>query len=235
MSINADVRFKKMTDKRPIEQAGPEIVARDADGNLVGIVTDDDSRLKERFIKDTASDKNEALEPVEGEHLGRGTVTYTHVNENGETVPKEEVSYYQVDPESGEEEPVEKKDPTIGGGRKLEPQKWIDSSSMEEYLTSKTYEMWGETEEDQAELYELAKYIEEQGEAPMIYWAYQSRWTYMYGIITPEFHEQGDKFSMIVTITGQKVVPEHDMPTMSMEEVQKAHDEDSGTVDQPEL
>lgn len=192
--INADVRLGKVTEEN-VNKEG-KIIRRDKKtGNRV---------KRHPYDKETE------------ERLESGYGWNYYDEETGEQVPKERIEHYQV--LDGDEKKVEKRDPTIGGGRTLEPVKWIPVHEEEQFLVEKTYEMWGEEPQDDAQLARLANYIEETGEAPVLPFLYQSGFFQKWAIVIP--HWDGDQFALLLRITKQKVHPEHEMEKLSEDEIQ---------------
>lgn len=223
--INCIIRTSKLSSENLTEK--PEIVRKDVQsGDSFDEMLDVE---KVRRVSEDADDKNEGLESATGEALPRGTTTYDYVNEEGEIVPTEDIVRFQV---SGVDEPkqVEKHDPTIGSERKIKPIKWVSIDEIDEFHIEKIYEVWGDDDDDSAQLLELAEYIADNGEAPVIEWVYQPTWTKSWAIITPSFED--DQFSIIARITSKKVDAKHEM-SMNTEEIREEMGEEvAETIDQ---
>ena len=183
----------------------PEITRWDAEANR--------PVRRERHVKSSH-------EELEGETaLPNGTVGYRYVTEGGEAVPKDRVSFAQVKP-NGEVEEVKKRPSTVLKGEVVPLEKWVDRDAVEQYLTDETYEVWGQEAEDEAELQELAEYIEESGEAPMFVWMLQPTLYKTWGIMVPHFDEEAEEFSLFVKTTRKRIEPEHEMPVLAQTEVE---------------
>lgn len=199
VAVNADIRTSKL-DSNSVTST-PDIIERDAkSGELV---------TRQTYNKATG-------EPLEE---GYG---YRYVNESGEEVPKEDVKHYQI--VDGEEQEFSFYEPTLGGSRTVTPHTWIPVDKIDEYLIDRTYEIWGEEDIDEAQLYELAELIREYGEAPVIEVVFQKSKYKNWGIITPQFFD--DSFSMICRITREKIEPEHRMAKLTTEELEEKTDEE---------
>lgn len=183
----------------------PEITRWDAEA--------DRPIVRERHVK-------EQHEELEGETaLPTGTVGYRYVTEDGEEVPKERVTFAQVRPD-GEVEMVEKRPSTVRKGEEVPVEKWVDRDDVDQFLIDDIYEVWGQEAEDEAELQELAEYIEETGEAPMFVWMLQPTLYKTWGIMVPQFDEAAEEFSLFVKTTRKRIEPEHEMPIMEKSEVE---------------
>ncbi len=195
LAINADIRTAKLSPDDLEER--PEVIRRDEQtGSLV---------IRQLYDKSSG-------EPLEE---GYG---YRWVNEDGEEVPKEDIQLFAI--EDGEEQPFSLHEPTLGSDRTLSAETWIPVATIDEYLVDKIYELWGDDEEDIAQLYELAEHIREFDEAPVVPFVMQPAQYKSWGIITPFFFE--DTFSLIIRVTDQKIEPEHQMPKLTEEEVAEA-------------
>jgi hypothetical protein len=208
LAINADVRTAKLSPEDLVDH--PEIIRRDEQsGSLV---------VRQIYDKDSG----DALEAGYG---------YRWVNEAGEEVPTEDIQLYAVEDE--EETPFSKHEPTLGGERILSAETWIPVAMIDEYLIEKIYELWGEGEEDIAQLYELAEHIRDFDEAPVVPFVMQPSMYKSWAIITPFFFEDG--FSLILRVTDQKIEPEHQMPLLTEEDLaamEAKHDEETPTLEQ---
>lgn len=207
MAVNADIRTAKLSPENIVEH--PETVRRDEQsGSLV---------IRQTYDKAT------------GEALADG-YGYRWVNEDGEEVPKEDIQLYAV--EDDEERPFSKHESTLGAERTVSAETWIPVAEIDEYLIEKIYELWGETNEDVVQLYELAEHIRDFDEAPVIPFVLQASKYKSWGIITPFFFE--DSFSLIIRVTDQKIEPEHRMPMLSAADLDEleAGEEDAPTLEQ---
>lgn len=201
LAINADIRTAKLSPEDLVDH--PETVRRDEQtGNLV---------VRQLYDKDS------------GETLEEG-YGYRWVNEEGDEVPKEDLQLYAV--EDDEEQPFSKHEPTLGSERTVSAETWIPVASIDEYLIDKVYELWGEDDEDVAQLYDLAEHIRDFDEAPVIPFVLQPSVYKSWGIITPFFFE--DSFSLIVRVTDQKIESEHEMPVLDPEEITEARETEEG-------
>lgn len=201
LAINADIRTAKLSPEDLVDH--PETVRRDEQtGNLV---------VRQLYDKDS------------GETLEEG-YGYRWVNEEGDEVPKEDLQLYAV--EDDEEQPFSKHEPTLGSERTVSAETWIPVASIDEYLIDKVYELWGEDDEDVAQLYDLAEHIRDFDEAPVIPFVLQPSVYKSWGIITPFFFE--DSFSLIVRVTDQKIESEHEMPVLDPEEITEAKETEEG-------
>lgn len=204
LKINALVRTKKIPE-RDIDD-DPEIVRIDAEtGQEVN-----------KVVYDKAS----------GEQLEEG-YGYRYVNEDGQEVPKGDIEYYQILDEDHREK-VEKFEATLGSERTVEPDKWINESEVDEFLVSKVYEMWGEEDEDTEQLYELMNYADETGKVPVIPVVFRKSFHKKWGMLTP-YHD-GDEFGILMQITTKKLTPEHEMETITPQEMKE--EQNSKTVEQ---
>lgn len=207
LAINTDVRTGKLSPDSI--QDRPEIVRRDGQsGSLV---------VRQTYEKESG----DALEEGYG---------YRWINEDGAEVPTEDLELFAV--EDGEEVAFEKHEPTVGGDRVLTADTWIPVADLDGYLVERIYEMWGDTEADEAQLYELAVHVRDFDEAPVVPFVLQPAMFKTWGIITPFFYD--DTFSLIVRVTDQKIEPEHQMPVPSDDAREKAlePDPDKRTLEQ---
>lgn len=207
LAINVDIRTGKLSPEDLVDH--PDIVRRDSrTGSLV---------VRQIYDKKT------------GDTLQEG-YGYRWVNEEGDEVPNEDIQLYAVDDE--EEKKFSKHDPTLGADRTVSAETWIPVASIDEYLVTKIYELWGEDDQDVAQLYELAEHIRDFDEAPVIPFVMQPSTYKSWGIITPFFF--ADSFSLIIRVTDQKIDPEHEMPILTEEEVAeaKAVEEEVPTLEQ---
>lgn len=202
VAINADIRTQKLDEKDLID--APDIIQRDTKSG----------KLVTRQIYDKATD-----EPLED---GYG---YRYVNEAGEEIPKEDITYFQI--VDDEEQEFSLYEPTLGAGRTVTPFTWIPVDTIDEYLIDRTYEIWGEEDMDIVQLYSLAELIRDYGEAPVIDVIFQKSKYKNWGIITPQFFD--DSFTMILRITRQKIDPDHHMPRMTEEDLKAATEDDEET------
>lgn len=186
-------------------EAGPEIARWDSET--------DQPVVRQRYVKETHDD-------IDGEPpLPEGTSGYRWVNEDGEEVPKERLTYVQLKPD-GEVEGVEKRPTTVLKDEVLPVEKWVDRDVVDRFLVESTYEVWGREAGDEVELQKLAEYIEEAGETPMFVWMLQPEFFKTWGILVPQFDEGDQSFSLFVKTTRKRMDPEHEMPIMSVEEVE---------------
>jgi hypothetical protein len=184
LAVSADVRTAKLSPEDVGDR--PEVVRRDEQSGTRVV----------REIYDKAS----------GEPLVQG-FGYRWVNEHGEPVPEADVRLSALD--DGTEKPFSKHDPTVGNERVLTADAWIPVASIDEYLVAGVYEVWGETEGDEARLFDLAEHIRDFDEAPVVPFLLQPSVYKTWGIITPFFDEE--TFSLIARLTDRKIEPEHRM------------------------
>lgn len=182
--INATIYSEKMTPEAV--DSRPEIVVRDEEGRRV-----------EREQYDKATD-----EPL-AEGYGHRWVT-----EDGEVVDSEALRRYQV--LGGEEEEIDRHEPTLGRERTLQALDWIPIAELGEFLVERTYEVWAEDDPDVAQLYELAEHVRGTGMAPVVPVVLRRSVFRSWGIVTPYFYE--DSFSLVMRVTDSRVSPEHEMP-----------------------
>lgn len=207
LAINADIRTARLSPEDLVEH--PETIRRDEQtGSLV---------VRQVYDKDTG----EALEEGYG---------YRWVNEEGEEVPKENIQLYVI--EDDEEKRFSKHEPTLGAERTVSAETWIPVASIDEYLVERIYELWGEENEDIAQLFDLAEHIRDFDEAPVIPFVLQPSIYKSWGIITPFFFD--DSFSLIVRVTDQKIESEHEMPILTAEDIAAMEDaeEEAPTLEQ---
>lgn len=207
LAVNADVRTGKLTPEHVVDH--PDIIRRDEQsGSLV---------IRQIYNKETG-------EPLEE---GYG---YRWINEDGDEVPKEDIQLYSV--LDDEEQSFSMHDPTIGSDRTVTAETWIPVATIDEYLVEKIYELWGEEPQDVAQLFELAEHIRDFDEAPVIPFVLQQSIYKSWGVITPFFFD--DSFSLIIRVTDQKIEPEHQMPTLTGEELDEieAEGEEAPTLTQ---
>lgn len=207
LSINVDIRTKKLSPEAL--DSRPDIVRRDAKSG----------RLVIRQIYDKSS----------GEPLKEG-YGYRWIDEEGEEVPSEDLELFVVD--GDEERAFSKHEPTLGGERTVTAETWIPVAAIDEYLSDRVYEFWGEDPIDEAQLWELAEHIRDFDEAPVIPFVMQPAILKQWAIITPVFYE--DSFAMLMRVTAEKIEPEHRMRMRSPEEVDQAaaDAEDAPTLEQ---
>ena len=204
LNINANIRTSKLDAEK---EASPEFVRRDAKtGQKVS---------RQYYDKGTGDDLNDGF-------------GYYHVNEDGEEVPKEDIEYYQIFDDDHEEK-VEPFEATMGAERTLKPTKWIPEQEADEFLISKMYEVYGEEDEDDAQLWDLAQYIDETGQAPVVNVVFRKGMKRYFGILTP-YHD-GDKFGMLLQLTVKKVNPTHEMETLTLDEVEEEQED----LNEPEM
>lgn len=185
-------------------ESPPEIVRWDAET--------DQPVVRQRYVKSTH-------EEIDGEPpLPEGTTGYRWVNEDGEAVPKERLTYVQRKPD-GDVEEVNKRPTTVLKDEPLPVEQWVDLAKVGSYLVDATYEIWGEEPADEADLQKLASYIEEEGETPMVVWLLQPAFLKSWGLIVPEFDEEEERFSLVVKVTQKKIEPQHSMPVLEPGEV----------------
>lgn len=208
VAVSAEFRTERM-EAHEIESA-PEIVKWEE--------RTDQPVVSQRYVKETHDE-------IEGETpLPSGTVGYREVNEDGDEVPKERISYYQVTPD-GERERVEKRPSTVKRGEVLPVERWVDLDEVSDYLVDATYEVWGEEKEDEVELQRLAEHVEEKGEAPMLVWMLQPDFFKTWGILVPRMDEGNGEFSLLVHATRKRVEPEHEMPLMTEKDIRETLEE----------
>ena len=204
VAVNADVRTAKLDPEEVVSR--PEIVERDAEtGTLV---------TNQVYNKTT----DEPLEEGYG---------YRYINEKGDEVPREDIEFYQV--KDGTEERFTLYEPTLGGERTVSPFTWIPVETIDQYLIERTYELWGEEDEDIVQLRALAELITEYDEAPVIEVVLQQSKYKSWGIITPQFFD--DTFAIIIRITKQRITPQHEMPILSEADL-PAEEEDAPKLEQ---
>ena len=192
VAVNADIRTAKLDPASVVDS--PDIIQRDAEtGTLV---------------------TNQVYDKATGDPLEEG-YGYRYINEEGEEVPREHLEYYQV--RDGQEEAFTLHEPTLGAERTVSPFTWIPVGTIDRYLIERTYEIWGEEQEDIVQLHELAELIREYDEAPVIEVVLQKSKYKSWGIITPQFFE--DTFALILRITKEKITPEHEMPQLTEEDL----------------
>lgn len=204
LAVTARFETERM-EAHEIEE-GPEIARWDSET--------DQPVVRQRYVKETHSE-------IEGEPpLPKGTVGYRYVNEDGDEVPKERLTYVQLKPD-GEVEEVEKRPSTVLKDEVLPVEKWVNREAVEQFLVDSTYEVWGREAEDEAELQKLAEYIDDAGEGPMFVWMLQPEFFKTWGILVPQFDEEREAFSLFVKTTRKRMESEHEMPVMSAAEVEE--------------
>lgn len=182
--------------------------------------------IRQRYVKEAHDELDD--EPP----LPKGTVGYRYVNENGDEVPKERLTFVQLTPD-GEAKEVEKRPSTVLTDEVVPVEKWVSRGAVEQFLTDSTYEVWGQEAEDEAELQELAEYIEDAGEAPMFVWMLQPSFYRTWGILVPQFDDEAEEFSLFVKTTRKRLEPDHEMPVLSQSEVEDlARDAEDQFVEQ---
>lgn len=170
--------------------------------------------VRQRYVTEEHDD-------IDGEPaLPKGTVGYRWVNEDGEEVPKERLTYVQRTPD-GEVEEVEKRPTTVRKDEALPVETWVDLDEVGSFLVESTYELWGREPEDEAELQRLAAYVEEAGETPMVVWLLQPAFLKTWGLLEPRFDEDREQFSIVVKVTQKRIEPKHEMPVMEEGEVEE--------------
>lgn len=206
VAVNADIRTAKLDPDDVV--ATPDIIQRDAETGL--LVT------------------TQTYDKASGDPLEEG-YGYRYVNEEGEEVPRENITHYQI--KDDEEQAFTLYEPTLGGGRTITPFTWIPVDTIDRYLIERTYEIWGEEDDDVVQLYELAELIRDYGEAPVIEVVFQKAKYNTWGIITPQFFE--DTFALILRLTKQKITPEHEMPMLAEADLAaKRAEEDAPKLEQ---
>lgn len=190
LAINADVRAAKLSPEPVADE--PEVVRRDA--RTGSVVT------------------REVYDKQSGDRLEAG-YGFRWVNEAGEEVPNDDVELYVV--EDGEERPFSMHEPTVGDERTLSAETWIPVAAVDEYLVETTYELWGESRADVAQLYELAVHIRDLDEVPVVPFLVQPSVYRKWGIITPFFFD--GSFALIVRVTDRKIRTERRMPVLTPE------------------
>jgi hypothetical protein len=174
--------------------------------------------VRQRYVK-------EDHDEIDGEPaLPEGTVGYRWVNEDGDVVPTDRLTYVQRKPDGSVEE-VSKRETTVLKDEPLPVEKWIPVDDIGSFLIDSTYEVWGREAEDEAELQELAEYIDDTGEAPMFEWLLQPAFLKTWGILVPEFDEDRSEFSLIVKVTQKTIEPDHPMPVLEEAEVSELLEE----------
>lgn len=170
--------------------------------------------VRQRYVK-------EAHDDIEGEPaLPKGTVGYRWVNEDGEEVPRERLTYVQRRPD-GEVEEVSKRPTTVLKDEPLPVETWVALEDVSSFLVESTYELWGREAEDEAELQRLAEHIQEEGETPMVVWMLQPAYLKSWGVLEPRFDEDEEAFSIVVKVTQKRIETEHEMPLMAAGEVEE--------------
>lgn len=204
LAVTARFETERM-EAHDIDDA-PEIVRWDRDSN--GPV------IRQRYVKPIHED-------IEGEPaLPSGTVGYRYVNEDGEEVPDERIVYVQRTPD-GDVERVEKRPSTVLKGEPIPVERWIPVEDVGNYLFESTYELWGHEAADEAALQELAEWVTENGETPMLVWMLQPDFLKTWGILVPEFSDDGESFAVLVKTVRKTVEPRHEMPVLSQTEVEE--------------
>lgn len=192
LRVNSDIRTKKL-DPETLEER-PEIVRRDRrSGDLV---------IRQLYDKDTGK-------PLED---GYG---YRWITESGTEVSSDDIGLFVV--EDGEERAFSRHEPTVGSERTLTAETWIPVATIDAFLIDRVYEVWGEDDVDEAQLYELATHIRDFDEAPVVPFVLQPSLYKNWGIITPQFYE--NSFALLIRVTSDRIEPEHRMPERSTEEM----------------
>lgn len=174
--------------------------------------------VRQRYVK-------EAHDDIQGEPaLPKGTVGYRWVNEDGDVVPTERLTYVQRKPD-GEVEEVSKRPTTVKKGEPVPVEQWVPREAVGSFLVDSTYELWGQAAEDEADLQQLARYIEDEGETPMLVWLLQPAFLKSWGILDPQFDEDEERFSIVVKVTQKEIEPEHTMPLLEESEVESLLEE----------
>lgn len=199
LQIHPEVRTEKLTAERIQER--PEIHRRGPRGEPVERVA---------YDKETG----EVLEEGYG---------FRWVTEEGREVPRDEVMHVEI--VDGEAREVEPYTPTMGRSRTVEPVLWVDLDDVDTYLTRETYEMWGETQEDEEQLYELAYYIEAYDEAPVVPFVLRESLYESWAIITPVFHKEDETFSLVLRVTQERIRPRHHMEPRRTRRVEEMAEE----------
>lgn len=170
--------------------------------------------VRQRYVKPEHEEIDD--EPA----LPEGTVGYRWVNEDGDVVPTERLTYVQRTPD-GDVRTVDKRPTTVLTDEALPVEKWVPLEDVDTFLVDATYEIWGREPEDEAELQKLAEYVESAGETPMFVWLLQPAFLKSWGLLVPEFDDDRDRFSLVVKVTQKKIEPEHTMPVLEAEEVEE--------------
>jgi len=180
LAVSADVRTATLSPEDVGER--PDTVRRD----------DQSGTRVLREIDDEAS----------GDPLVEG-FGYQWVNEHGEPVPEADVRLSAL--EDGTEKPFSKHELTVGDEGVFTAEAWIPVASIDEYLIAGVSEVWGETEGDEARLFDLAEHIRDFDEAPVVPFLLQPSVYKTWGIVTPFFDEE--TFSLIARLTDRKIEP----------------------------
>lgn len=204
LAVAANFETEKL-EAREIEDA-PEIARWDSETNQPVV--------RQRYAKEAHDDIED--EPA----LPKGTVGYRYVNEDGDEVPNERLTYVQLTPE-GDAEEVEKRPSSVLTGEVVPVEKWVDRDAVDTFLVESTYEVWGQEAADEAALQELAEYVEEAGETPMFVWMLQPEFYKTWGLLVPQFDEDADEFSLFVKTTRKRLEPNHEMPVLSQSEIEE--------------
>lgn len=171
--------------------------------------------VRQRYVK-------AAHEDIDGEPaLPEGTTGYRWVNEDGDEVPSERLTYVQRTSDGSVEE-VSKRPSTVLKDEPLPVEQWVDLDRVGSFLPKATYEIWGREAADEADLQNLAEYIDREGKTPMVVWMLQPAFLKSWGLIVPRFDEESERFSLIVQVTRKTIEPDHTMPIMAAEEVEAA-------------
>lgn len=203
LAVTAHFETERM-EAHEIDEA-PEVVRWDREA--------DQPVIRQRYAKETHDD----LEDESA--LPSGTVGYRYVNEDGEPVPKERQVFVQRTPE-GEVQQVEKRASTVLKGEVVPVEQWVDLDRVDSFLVESTYELWGQDAADEAALQELAEWVDEHGETPMVVWMLQPDFYKTWGILVPWFDDDREAFTILVKTVRKTVEPEHEMEVLSSGEVE---------------
>lgn len=191
--VKAHVKIDKLN---PEDILGvPEIVLEDRDGNKLDWVSIDNATGK-----------------IIGEGLGEKQPKYKRVlmNPKGQIIPKSEVQYKQRVGEKLKE--VSPFSSNIGKNKELKIEKIMPKEEINKYLIESTYQLVGQTDENDGEIYTIAKDLFDKGMVGIVPIVFREGFKKQYGIITPIFKK--DRFSVIVRITRARIEPsELSIPT----------------------
>ena len=184
--VKAHVKIGKLNPEDII--GVPEIVMEDRDGNKLDWVSIDNATGK-----------------VIGEGLKEGQSKYKRVlmNPKGQIIPKSEVQYKQrVGEKMKEVSPFES---NIGKNKELKIEKIMPKEEINKYLIESTYQLVGQSDENDDELYSVAKDLFDKGMVGIVPIVFREGFKKQFGVITPIFHK--DRFSVIVRITRARIEP----------------------------
>lgn len=184
--LKADVKINKLNPEDII--GVPDIVMKDKNGSELRWVSIDAGTGK-----------------VIGKNVAKGQATYRRVlmNEKDEIVPRDQVVYYQKS--EGKLKKVQPFEPTIGKNRQITIDKVLPKENIDNYLIESTYQLVGQKEEDDADLYLIAKDLYDKGQVGIVPIVFREGFKKEFGIITPVLFK--DRFSVIVRMTRAKIEP----------------------------